>query len=877
MHYKTRPPMNDAQKPGAPDPEMNRIVSEEEKTLARVLENANTQRGSEKTDYDNQLLELRDAISEARMEDVPALLAEMERLRNVATRRAEVMVGAVNTSSPYFGHMKLKEGGRLRDVLIGNSTYVDVDSGVRVVDWRDAPVSKIYYRYSEGDEYEEELGGRTVEGTVAMRRAVVIREGRLRRIVAPQGTYFRNREGWTRGADVSAKLEGGQMSAVRPPTEDERRAARQSRGRLGAGVDGREDKHLPEIPALIDPRQFELITKPQSGIVVIQGGAGSGKTTIGLHRMAWLSFNSPKRYAPDRMMIVVFNRALASYIVRVLPALGVEGVQVVTYAEWITKTRQRHVPRAPEKYAEFTPVAVARLKKHPVMLRLIDERVAREEAAAHRDLAPIAENAGAGAAFEKVWKALGDQALSRRISAVMQWLRGEREVAGSKGTDFGKRLELDLQKPLDRWMRRTRDIVWDWAEIVTDAKAIRAALDAMDPKAFTDAEIASAVRWSSEHLARWVNSERDVDDEENESRAERRADRADRRGRGAGKDRDKDKDKGRDSNDHELSRIEREEMQLGAAIEEARESARVWRDHDEDGSDSREEDRDHAVGADGVAEDNDEPTIDLEDDALFMRLYQRKRGGLRGPNKQPLRYEHMFIDEAQDLSPVELSVLMDVASEDRSVTLAGDTAQRLHMDNGFSDWEGVLKDLGLDHVAVEPLRIGYRSTLEVLAFARAVLGPLADPEPPLATRHGAPVEFHGFQDIGAAVAFLGEALRDLALHEPRANVAVIARDPERADVYFHGLERAEVPRLSRVKDQDFCFRPGVEVTDIRQVKGLEFDYVILVDVSDTQYPVDDESRHLLHIGATRAAHQLWVVTTGTPSELLPAYMFDDAL
>ena len=84
-----------------------------------------------------------------------------------------------------------------------------------------------------------------------------------------------------------------------------------------------------------------------------------------------------------------------------------------------------------------------------------------------------------------------------------------------------------------------------------------------------------------------------------------------------------------------------------------------------------------------------------------------------------------------------------------------------------------------------------------------------------------------------------------------------------------------MPRLARVKDQDFCFRPGVEVTDIRQVKGLEFDYVVLVDVTAGQYPVDDESRHLLHIGATRAAHQLWIVATGPASPLLPKYMIVD--
>jgi DNA helicase-2/ATP-dependent DNA helicase PcrA len=848
------------------DADLVRITTEEEKTLARVLANAHPTRDTSRKDYDQELLELRDAIGEARLEDVPALLAEMERLRNVANRRAEVVTGAINPASPYFGHMKLLENGRVRDVLIGNSTYVDIDSGVRIVDWRDAPVSKIYYRYSEGDPYEEEIGGRLVEGEVTLRRAVVIRDSKLRRIIAPQGTFHCIKGTWTRGEESPAKLAGGQLTAVRPPTEEERRAAATRKGKLGTGVEGREDRHLPEIPALIDPRQFELITKPHSGIVLIQGGAGSGKTTIGLHRMAWLAFNHPKRFTPDKMLVVVFNRALASYIVRVLPALGVEGVQVITYAEWITKVRQRHVPRAPNDYAEDTPTVVTRLKKHPIMLRLIDARVAKEEASAKEELLQVAERTGVGEIIERAWHALDGSPLSRRIAGMMQWLRGERELAGVEGPSLGSRAVHDLQKPLDRWNRRARDIVWDWAEIVTDAKAIIEAVETYAPGDFSHDEIASAVRWSSEHLARWVHSEREEDDEETLGREERRAARAERRAARARKRAEAREDD-----------FEREEIALGEAIVEARESIRSWREdgRDEENDDLLDDSPGPAVGADGVVEDSDPPVIDVEDDALFVRLYQVKRGPLRASAKQPLRYEHIFIDEAQDLSPVELAVVMGTSSEDRSVTLAGDTAQRLLMDNGFSDWRGVLRDLGLQGVEVEPLRIGYRSTLEVLAFARAVLGPLADPEPPLATRHGAPVELHTFPDVGSAVAFLGEALRALSLEEPRANVCVIARDPERAEVYYQGLERAEIPRLSRVRDQDFCFRPGVEVTDIRQVKGLEFDYVILVDVTASQYPADDESRHLLHIGATRAAHQLWIIATGTPSPLLPSYMFDD--
>jgi DNA helicase-2/ATP-dependent DNA helicase PcrA len=254
---------------------------------------------------------------------------------------------------------------------------------------------------------------------------------------------------------------------------------------------------------------------------------------------------------------------------------------------------------------------------------------------------------------------------------------------------------------------------------------------------------------------------------------------------------------------------------------------------------------------------------------MLVRIHQILR-----PPKQTLA--HLFVDEAQDLSPVELAALLGETSagggqnhDDRSVTLAGDTAQRLFLDNGFHDWRSVLRQLSLAHVAVEPLRIAYRSTREIWALARHAMGPLAPKEPPLVPRAGAPVEAHRFPAAGAAVAFLGDALRALAQREPRATVAILARHPEQADRYFDGLRRAEVASLRRVRAQDFAFRPGVEVSEIRQTKGLEFDYVVLVDVNSGTFGADDESRHLFHIGATRAAHQLWLIVTAAPSALIP--------
>ena len=78
----------------------------------------------------------------------------------------------------------------------------------------------------------------------------------------------------------------------------------------------------------------------------------------------------------------------------------------------------------------------------------------------------------------------------------------------------------------------------------------------------------------------------------------------------------------------------------------------------------------------------------------------------------------------------------------------------------------------------------------------------------------------------------------------------------------------DLPQVRLVENQDFTFSPGIEITEIAQVKGLEFDYVILVDVSDENYSDAPADRRRLHVGATRAVHQLWLTSVGTPSSLV---------
>ncbi|HET8937814.1 MAG TPA: 3'-5' exonuclease [Polyangiales bacterium] len=789
------------------DNELEQIVDEESRVLTRVQKHLANRplRRTGRIDYDNELVTLRDQIAEARLEDVPALVAQMERLQQVAARRADVNTGDVDAASPYFGRMVLLEGNRKREVLIGRATYLDSRTGVQIVDWRDAPVSRVYYRYEEGDDYDEVFGDRPVEGEVLTRRSLAISAGKLRRIGAPQGTFMVRGDGtWVRAGQSATQLRGGQGSAPRPSDY-------KPVGKLGVAVngEGREDKHLPEIAALIDKRQFELITRPDSGLVVIQGGAGSGKTTIGLHRMAYLAFQQPKRFRPDQMLIVVFNDALARYISFVLPALGVSGVPVTTYHSWARKQRLSHLPELPKDYTDETPDAVIRLKKHPALLRMIDDQVARIE---DRFVAKLRESAAGMEGLERAIELFRDSqktALRERLRELRRW-----------ANDPQHPIPLPLRHAIERdtsEFERHADVTAHWSELLTDRDALVAGLQRYAPGEWTDGQIAAAFRWCVARCGEVV-----------------------------------------------------------AALEENEDEARDSRDNRDKGNKRSEpppprEKLESETGIDGLSE-SDTVMLDWEDDALLLRLYQRLRGPLQR-QKEPLRYEHIFVDEAQDMSPLELAVVLNTARGD-CVTLAGDTAQRLYMDNGFSEWRRVLNELGYTHVAIEPLRISYRSTFEIMSFANEVLGELVDPAAATAPRHGVPVELFSFAHTGEAVGFLAEALRALVHSEPLASIALITRTPEQAAEYARGLQNAEVPHVRLIAEQDFPFRPGVDVTDVRQVKGLEFDYVVLAEVTAASYANTPEARHLLHIAATRAAHQLWITTSDRPSPLLPEELVD---
>jgi len=154
-----------------------------------------------------------------------------------------------------------------------------------------------------------------------------------------------------------ARAGGRERTATRPiPRRGTLGSAREDEQRL--------DRHLPEIAALIDPRQFEIMTAPHSGVVAFRAAPAAARPPLDC--TVWLIWVCFSRSLPaKRMVVVTQGTGLAAYIGQVLPALGLPGVRVVTFDEWAERELRKAIPWIHATLTRDVHPAVTRVKSHP--------------------------------------------------------------------------------------------------------------------------------------------------------------------------------------------------------------------------------------------------------------------------------------------------------------------------------------------------------------------------------------------------------------------------------------------------------------------------------------------------------------------------------
>jgi DNA helicase-2/ATP-dependent DNA helicase PcrA len=280
-------------------------------------------------------------------------------------------------------------------------------------------------------------------------------------------------------------------------------------------------------------------------------------------------------------------------------------------------------------------------------------------------------------------------------------------------------------------------------------------------------------------------------------------------------------------------------------------------------------DADRLVALDGRRLDagtpmNDAHTFDAEDVPVLFELARRRAI----PGAELPGYDHIMIDEAQLRAPMELAAIGDALAPRGTVTLAGDHRQATDETAWFTGWAAARAEFGRARWAEVTLAVSYRSVPAISAFARSIVEHAVEHAPRLPDEPPPDPAVWASRCAGALAqaAALCWHLDALITRDPWREICVIARTAEHARRLHAELSRGVDPVL--VLDGDFRFGPGVVVTTAAAVSGLEFDAVVIPDLSPAFYPATPELARALYVAATRARDWLWILTPEAWSPLV---------
>ena len=611
----------------------------------------------------------------------------------------------------------------------------------------------------------------------------------------PMGLSSRRRYRWSGGRVTDYWDEAFTADGL------EHAAALDDQSAFIASLGSSRSSRMRDVLGTIAADQDAVIRAGSRGPLVVDGGPGTGKTVVALHRTAYLLYSDPRLgHRRGGVLFVGPHEPYLAYVSDVLPSLGEEGVQACTL---------RHlVPEGATAVAEPDP-AVARLKADARMASAVEPAVTLYEEPPTEgmevvtasgdvwlgldDWAEAFEAAEPGAAHnearDQVWEALlgilVDKLREEADPTGDSWGGADRDgdhdgdddvfdAYGLGGGDASESVRHSLATNLDLVEAFGR--AWpllDAADLVGDLWTVPAYLRRCAPWLTRD-EVVSLQR---EDPTAWTVPDLPLLDAMRHRLGDPDATRRHRRVEAA-------------------AAAERERMAevIGDLI-------------------ATDDSEMHVMS---MLRGQDLKAALVDEDAVP----RAERDLLAGP------FAHVVVDEAQELSDAEWQMLLRRCPS-RSLTVVGDRAQARH---GFTpSWEERLAQVGLDRVRRATLTINYRTPEEVMAEAEPVIrAVLPDPNVPISVRHsGVPVVHAPVSELPAVV--------DTWLDRHADGVACVIGDPA------------------------FVASPRVQSLTPELAKGLEFDLVVLVDPEDFGEGIEGAVDR--YVAMTRATQALVILTS----------------
>jgi len=675
--------------------------------------------------------------------------------------------------SPYFGRIDFLEKGlkKAESIYLGVASFLDEDQlEFLVYDWR-APISSIYYDYLPGPASYETPGG-TVEGTLELKRQFIIREGQILSLFDT---------GVTIGDQLLQEVLGKQS-----------------------------DAQMKSIVATIQKKQNQIIRNERSELLIVQGSAGSGKTSAALQRVAYLLYRYRGTLRADQIVLFSPNTMFNSYISTVLPELGEENMQQTTFQEYLEhrlgQTFRIEDPFAQMEYvltAMDTPGYAARLagiqyKASLRFLQLIEDYIAylgrdgllfkeinfqeevlisaeqiRNQFYSFDTNLPIPNRMELLAkglvkqlkarAREELKKAWVEDEVELLGNEAYRWaykeLRKKRQYSGGTFDDFDREKALLSEKVVEKHFKPLYECVKSFKFI--DTTGVYQQLFA-DPDSVS--EIAPDVKLPEWWSAICMQT---------------------------------------------IERLDRKEFSY-------------------------------------------------EDATSYLYLKERLEGFQTNHSIQ-----HVLVDEAQDYSPFQFAFIKRLFPRSK-VTVLGDWNQAIFAHTAENSGFNALPELfGTDHMEQVFLSQSYRSTKPIVEFTRRLIEGGEQIEP--FQREGEKPTLYRVRSMEELPLKVVEQVKGLQ-GAGHGSIAVICKTAGESLKAYEML-KCDLPVLL-VNKETISFEKGIVVIPSYLAKGVEFDAVIIYNASAMQYARESE-RKLLYTACTRAMHELHIFSVGQLTTLIP--------